>query len=232
MSTTPIWKLHTSGSRQAVTMTWCLLPTRISTTPVSGLVSMAPGAAYPGQSNPDFKGPGPGPRVALWVDFSEAPFSLLGLDQVGHSHWFLTSSNGGLFTGCRLQEFRPMLTSVAPSGAMFPGFCLRIRQVAGAPTGFDNISFQVPEPGSVLLVGLGLASIVIVRRKRRSRSPTRRLLPVRALVAIASQRETPKAQPAQHYHAIDHAAHRALQVRAVGMSQACLSKGQMCPVSD
>ena len=129
--------------------------------------------ADPSTKNPNFLGPTSVVNPSLWVDFSGAPFSLLGLDpaaMMDSTNWRLTSSNGGLFI---LPPFS--LDHVDFSGSAWTSVSWLLftdPESAGFPRGFDNISFliqdasTVPEPGSVLLVGLGLASIVIVRRKR------------------------------------------------------------------
>ena len=128
--------------------------------------------AGPRPNNPNFLGPTSVVNPSLWVDFSETPFSLLGLDLASPttSHgWFLTSSNGGFIqvSGALNQ---PHFDFSGPEWSNISWLLFTDPQSAGFPVGFDNISFlaPLPEPGSVLLVGLGLASIVIVRRKRRS----------------------------------------------------------------
>lgn len=129
-----------------------------------------------GCCNQNYLGTRPSPFApVLWVDYSGTPFTFLGLDPVAdmRGDWSVTSSSGGSF----YNPFdNPMPNDhVDFSGAQWTNIrWLLFRDVAqgGFPVGFDNITFRVPdrslpEPGTMLLVGLGLASIAIVRRKRR-----------------------------------------------------------------
>ena len=103
---------------------------------------------------------------SLWIDYSGTPFTLLGLDPVdGRAEWGLTSSNGGNFinsgTSNRIDFTGSEWTNIA--WLLFTDLAQ-----AGAPQGFDNITFRVPEPATALLVVGGLAFLSATRRKRGS----------------------------------------------------------------
>lgn len=131
----------------------------------------------PGSTNPNFLGPA-GLPPSLWVDYSATPFSLLGLLPVDfpaaqRPTWELTSSNGGFFS----------VPFGSPSPAAFSGpawtniswLLFTDRQSAGRPSGFDNISFFVPEQPRALpepetwalFAGAGLAFLATRRRPGR-----------------------------------------------------------------
>jgi PEP-CTERM motif len=131
--------------------------------------------AGPRPNNPNFLGP-TGPPPSLWIDYSGGAFALSGLDAVslGSSHWRATSSNGGDFT-----YNSGSFGHVGFSGAEWRDVTwllfTHLRDF-GAPQGFDNIALNIlehvkglPEPSTVVLIGLGLAFLAITRRKRRSR---------------------------------------------------------------
>ena len=134
----------------------------------SGAVDRPPRCSAP------FLGPSCGGPASVYFDYRGDIFSLLALDNLslyGSSvTWLVSTSASPTPRSIRWEYLEhvvfsdPMWSNItwAMFGSVNDGDVLR---------GFDNMQFdvprQLPEPGTALLVGLGLSFLAISRRKRR-----------------------------------------------------------------
>ena len=105
---------------------------------------------------------------SLWVDFSEAPFSLLGLDLASPttSHgWPLTSSNGG-FIQVSGALGQPHFDFSGPEWTNILA-CVYRSAKCRLPSGVRQHQLQCSRTGDPVVGRLWAYPIVIARRKRR-----------------------------------------------------------------
>jgi len=128
-------------------------------------------AAFPGPSElrltpttPFFSVP-----AALWIDASGQPFSLLDLYSP-FTNWTLLSSNGGVRESSSPADIG---ATISFSGGDWEGLQWLLFAAVddpGAPLiGIDRLHLRVPEPGLILLVGLGLALVGLASRRSVAR---------------------------------------------------------------
>jgi hypothetical protein len=127
--------------------------------------------------NNDFLGPeslravrgGTPVERVIWIDYGGRPFSLESVVNIyDFSTW--TSSKGGYHVRTGLEGCQGVTCSVSFDGGEWKGIQWAMFSIGlgtGPPFGFDNLKIKVPEPGTVALLGLGLAGLVFTRRRKK-----------------------------------------------------------------